>query len=500
MTTATRSKSTRLAGAGLRSARWLIPGLFPVLYVIAHHTLGPLSPGFAVLTLLNSLACLLLLGQLSKPAERTLWAWIGLAVFLDGDFLKMIVLARRLDDPAYVARLYPELVWLTRAKLLQGYSWMTLGFVVYCLAAAVALSRSSKARASSQPDSSKVRLRLDITLDLAVGVFLVYLLATLLQVKSGYGVLGARNQGLSGPVGATLTLYRRYLTPALLLLALWIFDRRKPMLARVVTSAILVGGIIDAFATSSRGSLVTFMLPVFFLFILTRRLTPSRRAFIAGTAIAGIVLFSIISAIRFGTSSKGANRSSLPSVEELVGSGTVVLARVQGAEGVWFALPFADTGLSVSRTVHFLHPPTMRDYYTYSVVGVTKPNTYEAPGLMGAFMIIGGAGGLIVLMIGFVYLVERSWSRIGRGFKTWPVALALTGSYLVGFMGEGTLQLGDLVKLALVIFTCEVVYTRVLGRRNVRSRPQGEAFAELRARRTSGEQTAPAQRPAIAGP
>jgi hypothetical protein len=500
MSTATRSKTTGLARAGLRSARWLILGVFPILYVIAHHTLGPLSPGFAVLTLLDALACALLLGQLSKPAERTLWAWIGLAVFVDGDFLKMIILARRLDDPAYVATLYPQLEWLTRAQLLHGYSWMTLGFVVYCLAATIALSRSSSARGSSEPDSSIVRLRLDLTLDLAAGVFLIYLLATLLQVKSGYGVLGASNQGLSGPVGATLTLYRRYLTPALLLLALWMFDRRKPMLARLVTLAILVAGVIDAFATSSRGSLVAFMLPVFLLFILTRRLTPSRRAFIGGTAIAGIVLFSIISAIRFGTSSTSVKGNSVPSISELVGSGTVVLARVQGAEGVWFALPFADTGLSLSRTVHFLHPPTMRDYYTYSVVGVTKPNTYEAPGLMGAFMIIGGAGGLIVLMIGFVFLVERSWSRIGRRFKTWPVALALTGSYLVGFMGEGTLLLGDLVKLGLVILTCELVYTRVLGRRKDPSRPRGDASPERGTRRRSGQQTAPAQRPAIAGP
>ncbi len=141
---------------------------------------------------------------------------------------------------------------------------------------------------------------------------------------------------------------------------------------------------------------------------------------------------------------------------------TSSLARVQscspgcrGPKGVWFALPFAHTGLSVSRTVHFLRPPTMRDYYTYAVVGVTQPNTYEAPGLMGAFMIVGGAGGVIVLMIGFVLLVERSWSRIARSFTTWPVALALTGSYLVGFIGEGTLLLGDLVKLALVIVTCE---------------------------------------------
>jgi hypothetical protein len=398
----------------------------------------------------------------------------------------MIILARRLDDPAYIASLYPEIEWLTRETLLHGYSWMTLGFVTYCVAAAAALSRSSRPRAAPQPSASTVRLRRDLTFDLAAAVFLVYLLATLLQVKSGYGVLGASNRGLSGPVGALLTLYRRYLTPALLLLALWIFDKRKPMLARLVIGAVLLAGVIDAFATSSRGSLVTFMLPVFLLFILTRRLTPARRAFVAGTVVAVIVLFSIISAIRFNSTSANAAGGSVPSVQKLVGSGTVVLARVQGAEGVWFGLPFAETGLSLSRTVHFLRPPTMRNYYTYSVVGVTKANTFEAPGLIGAFMIIGGAGGVILFMAVFVFLVARGWSRIARTFETWPVALALTGSYLVGFIGEGTLLLGDLVKLLLVIFVCETLYTRLLGRRKVR--------------RANGEHTAPAHRPAIAGP
>lgn len=476
---------------GLRSARWLVLGVFPILYIVSLHSLGPLSPWFAVLTLVNALACAVLLTQLGRPASRALWAWIGLAVFLDGDFFKMMVLARRLNDPDYIASLYPELEWLTRQTLLHGYSWMTLGFVTYCVVAALTLSRPARPRVSSLPDRARVLLRADFTLDMAALVFLAYLLATLLQVKSGYGVLGAGNQGLSGPIGAVLTLYRRYLTPALLLLALWIFDRRNPLLAGLVTLSILVAGVVDAFATNSRGSVIAFMAPVLLLFLLTRRFTAPRRAFIAGAAIAVVVLFPIISAIRFHTGSATDGRS-VPALHELVGSGTVVLARVQGAEGVWFGLPFGGTPLGLSRTVRFLRPPTMRNYYTYSVVGVTEPNTFEAPGLIGAFMIIGGAGGVIVLMSGFVLLVDLGWTRIAKSFETWPVALALSASYLLGFVSEGTLLLGELVKLGLVIVTVELVYTRLLGR--------NKRVGRRRHARANGEQDAPAQRPAITGP
>lgn len=478
-------------GVGLRSLRWLVLGVFPVLYVIANRALAPLSPWFAALTLLGALSCALLLVQLAKPPSQTLWAWVGLFVFIDGDFFKMIILARRLHDPTYIASLYPELESLTRETILHGYAFMTLGFITYCVVAAAALTRTSRPRIAPQPDQSRVRLRTDLTLDLAAGVFLVYLLATLLQVKSGYGVLGATNQGLSGPIGTFLTLLRRYLTPALLLLSLWIFDRRNPALARFVALSILMAGVIDAFATNSRGSVVAFMTPVFLLYIVTGRVTMPRRAFVVATAVAIVVLFPIISALRFHTkSSTNAEGQTIPAIQELVGSGTVVLARVQGAEGVWFAVPFADTEFSVSRTAHFLHSTTLRDYYTYTVVGVTQPNTYEAPGLIGAFMIIGGNAGVVILMAGFVLLVERSWSFIARRFQTWPVGLALTASYLLGFISEGTLLVGDLVKLALVVVTCELVYTRLLGR--------AKSLSDIG--RDSGEHTEPAQKPAITGP
>src|SRR5215212_742269 len=109
------------------SARWLVLTVFLLGY-LASRDIEWDAPGgdwlFLILTVLSVAACALLLTRLHGPATETLWAWVVLAVLLDGCFVKLYWIASNLQDAEFLVRYYPELVWLNNSQLLDGYGWM----------------------------------------------------------------------------------------------------------------------------------------------------------------------------------------------------------------------------------------------------------------------------------------------------------------------------------------------------------------------------------------
>ena len=440
-----------------KRARWALLGIFPLVYVVVAAGSGSGDKSLLPLTALNAAACALLLSQLRGPARRNLWAWVPLLVFLDGYFLKIAWFSSKLDSPYFIDLYYPELRWVTTGRILSAYPLLTLGFVTFCVvASAFLLGGGAKGPRESGP---ALELRVNNALHLVVIVTLLYALATMVQYRLGYGFAGVANPVLPLHLGTILTFFRRNLAPGLLLLAIWAFDDSHPTRANVLAVVLLVCGVVDGLISASRGSMFYFVAPVFVLWILTKRFTLKRVAVASAALVLTVVLIPTITSLRL----RSINQSSAevlvaPTAKTLTDSSIAALGRVAagGVDGIWYALDVKSRTFSVGRLVELLKPRALTTFYTYSVVHVRIANDFRAPGIMGAFVIIGGGTGLVVLMALLLALLRTVWSLLSRA-RTWPVALALGTLTIFGFVTDGTLDAMLFVKLLLVVGACELV-------------------------------------------
>jgi hypothetical protein len=271
--------------------------VFPLGYLSCERSLAPLDGSFFWLTVLDMAACALLLSRLSAPLTKTLWAWAILLVYIDGLFLKMFWFSWKINSPEYINARYGEQRWVGRARILEGYSWMTFGFVVFCAAAAAVITRS---RTSPEPVREAQRpLMGRQALHLLVGVFAVYLLTSLIQVRLGLGLLGGAASSLPLHLGTLINLFRQDLAPGLMLLCVWVLDRVDRQWGMFATGVIIVSAMIDSYLSTSRGILLLTVLPIYFLWLLTGRMTRGRKAGLAVVALAVVVLFPTITALRY---------------------------------------------------------------------------------------------------------------------------------------------------------------------------------------------------------
>lgn len=442
----------------LSGARWALCCVFLLGYLASERSLGPLNSSFLVLTVLNTTALAMLLTRLSAPLEKTLWVWSCLLVLLTGLFLKMFWFAWNIDAPQYINANFPELRWVDRERVLSAYPWATLGFVTFCVAAAACLTWS---RHLNPPVGPKGRRELvGASIHIVVLLTILYLASSLVQLRLGYGLLGANNPVLPGRLGTFLTFFRQSAVPGLLLLCLWVLDRSKPGWARFTAMSIVGTGLIDALISTSRGSLPYLAAPILLLWVLTNRLSRQRKVALIAVALIAVVLFPILSASRYRRiTQSGGEKSGSPSVKEIVDSAFFIVTRPSGAEGVWYGVDHRGE-FTPSRVLTFLRPGAMTTYYTRNIVGVRQANDNRAPGIIGALMILGGAAGVVVMMIGLVFTLQGLWA-VFRRLQCWPVALALAAPAFAVFFSGG-LDFILLSKLCLQVVGCEIVYRKLL--------------------------------------
>lgn len=440
-------------------SRWILLSIFLVGYLVCDRVMGPLDRSFLGLTVLNVGALTLLLTRLDGALRDTLWAWSALFVFLTGVFLKMFWFVSKLNDPGYVNRVFPELRWVSDRTILSSYPWATLGFVTFCVAAWVALGWSTPPSRPRRP--REVRELTGATLHTVVGFFLAYLVATLVQVRLGYGVLGVANPSVPGRVGTLLTLFRQYVVPGVLLLCLWVFDRRRRNYAHLTTGLIVLVALLNAAISTSRGVFPLTVASILLLWILTDRLTRQRRIVMITLALIAVVLFPVLSLNRYQKVAQAQGERATPSISTLTNAAFFMVTRPTGIEGVWQALDHRGR-FSLPRVLHFMRPQVMTNYYTQSVVRVSRANDNRAPGVTGALMIMGGSGAVVVLMVLFVAFFQLAW-RFLASLEAWPVLLALAGPVVAAFVSESPDPL-LIVKLAVQIAICELLYRKVLRR------------------------------------
>jgi hypothetical protein len=443
-----------------RDARWLILGVFLVGFVICQDVLGSLGSTFTALTVLDAAACAILLTRLGGPLRRTFWAWLGLVLMLDGYFLRMYWFVYHLNNPVYINKYYSELRWVTKARILAAYPWASAGFITFCLLTSVALSVGL-----GDPETLSRRQRrpaLPAWTQLVLMLFLLYLLASLLQYRVGYGVRGVANPSLPLHLGTIVTLLREDLIPGLLVLSLWIFDGRDRRWTVVTLSLIFTCGVVDSLLSTSRGELILFTAPVFVLWAMTGRFTRQRKASLAVVLVAALVLVPIVSAFRVqkitGTASSTTNPTSVESVTQ---SAFFFVDRIGtgGIEAVWYALDHKGAP-SVTQTLHFLRPHVFTNYYTSEIVGVQAANDYRSSGMFGAFIIIGSGLILILGTLTVVALLTGLWRALMR-LDCWPVALSLASVTVALIYADPTGALAAILKLMIEVVACEVIYRRL---------------------------------------
>jgi hypothetical protein len=433
--------------------------IFLVGYLACQDALGNLGPSFFALTVLDAAACALLLARLSGPLERTLWAWIGLLLLLDGYFARMYWFAYHLNRPLYINKYYLELRWVTRARIVAGYPWATLGFVIFCLTAAGMLSF-----AQAVPTQVRDRPRtgpLEPWCRLIIALFVVYVLASLVQIRLGFGVRGLANPSLPFRLGTIITFLREAFIPSLLLLGVWVFDGCDRRWTRTTIWMLLISGIVDSLLSTSRGELLLFTMPIFALWAITGRFTRGRKRALTVVLLIATILVPIVSAIRVHRISGTAAPATHISVETLAQSAFFLGERAGsgGIEAIWYALDHKGNP-SVSTALHYLHPYVFTKFYTQEIVGVSAANDFRSSGMFGAFIIIGSSVVLILFTIGVVVLTWSLWTVLRRA-RTWPVALSLSTVTIMLMIADPTGAVLTLPKLLLQVGLCEVVYRRL---------------------------------------
>ena len=454
------------------SARWGLLLIFLAGYLACNRTIGPLDRSFLPFTLLNTAALALLLSRLGDPLRRTLWAWAVLLVLLTGVFAKMFWFTARINDAGYVNRTFVGLRWVNRERILEAYPWVTLGFVTFCVAtwAALTWSRSLRPRRRRQV----ARESAGVSLHLVVVSFLLYLVLSLVQVSLGYGVLGLANPTIPGRLGTVLTLLRQQIIPAALLLSMWVLDRQKPQWAKIPMLLIVLAGVTDALVTTSRGALPATAAPILLLWVLTGRVTRQRKMAIIAIGLTALILFPVVSADRQRRRSQTPGERALPSAQAIVDAAFFMLIRPTGVEGIWHGYDHRGA-FSPQRIVRFLRPRVMTNHYTRTVVRVRAANDNRAPGLIGALMIMGGSGAVVVMMVATTFLLQWMWTLLYR-LESWPVALALAGPAIAVFVSGG-LEWLFLAKFALQALACEVLYRKLLRRQDGSQRNLDAAMA-----------------------
>jgi hypothetical protein len=463
-------RGTNALLAKLIGCRWVLLVIFlePVFDPISPFTLADGYAGLVGLMFVSMAACALLLSRLDRPMGETLWAWVLLGLFLRGYYLKSFGMAWKVIEPGF-QQPNPELDWVSIHTIAAGFRYITPAFAVVCVASWLALGAR---RRSSRPPAAAAENLGRKSIELAVGAVMLAAGVGLMQAWLGIGIMGVDYQRLPFRLDTVLFRLRTDIAPPLILLTIWMTDRSRSRGTRlVVLAAPLALALVDCIVTTSRGSFVKLGLPVFFLWLVSGRLTWRRAQLLAVIGAITFLLYPFATALRWvrmqGT---GLNWQAVATAagvawgEDAVGSfsaNTELAAdRIGGADGVWFAMGDMPDGIDVGRIMSHLFVEPVHVYFTREVVGIVTPADLRAPGLVGLAMLLGGVPGVILIPAAFVGAIRLLWASLSR-LRTAPVALSFVSMTLILIVMEGTLTLGLVVTPLIGVGVTEWVYRKL---------------------------------------
>jgi hypothetical protein len=442
-------------------ACWSLVGVVLVGAWVCRTNLGPDAATWMLLTAANALALGLAIGGL-RQAEVPPVMFAGvLAVFLIGGIFQLYVFSYNVvRSPVFITSQAPFHGHFSGADVARAYELVTLGFVLFCLMAAVLVSVPVRMPLPRFSNLTRYDLLTSVLVWSAIG----YAGVLAIQMAFRIGQAALYNRPLPFHLVTITLFYQRHMFPALLLLGLWVFDGRKPK----SSYACLVGmGLLTAsvsFAATSRGAILRFGMPVVFLWLLMGRFTKLRKLLVVGAFLVYLVSAPVLSTLRV-TRVHEATGVVRPAVTTSPFSGDSLnyemahlVFRVGGTGSLLFAQQHAQS-LSIGGLGRVIGPEGLTDYYTHEVVGLPVNTTIKAslaPTLIGMGTMVGGAAGLVVVLALTVLGLDQLWRWMARRLWTWPVAVALLAGAAVGFFSEGVPV--TVYKTLLSIGVVEVLY------------------------------------------
>ncbi len=255
----------------------------------------------------------------------------------------------------------------------------------------------------------------------------------------------------------------------MLLLGLWVFDRRSPKQTYLCLLGMVLVIANASYLSTSRGAVIGYSLSVLFLWLLTGRFTKFRKSLLIATVVVYLVLSPVLSVLRV-TRVNAANGTERPtgsasplSSQSLNYELTHFVFRVGGTGSLLYAMKSAKD-LSPGGLVSAYRPAGLTSYYTHEVVGIPVSPTIKtslAPTVIGLGTMIGGPAGLVLMLVVTVLALDQLWRWMARNMRTWPVAMTILAGSALGFFSEGVPV--NLYKSLLVIAAVELLYRHVAG-------------------------------------
>lgn len=386
-----------------------------------------------------------------RVGNSFVWAFVIYLVI--GTVPKIASLSGMLSNPDDMARNNPELAFLTYSDLAHALILvvMALGICMLLILAVPTSTPPGSEFAEQVPNLGSLR-------NFLVATVLIGGLAIGLAKAFHLGALGQAPVRLPFGAATIITRCESDVAPDLAILALYYAVRLQRYERSVLVLNVLLA-VGRAFVTTSRGTIPLCAVSILVVYALSARQMAGSRALVRVGAIfaVGLLLFPILSSTRTHQITGVAAPSSSLSVGEIL---LLSLTRVQGADGILqmshseATIPHVGTLEAFSGSQMTLSP-----YYTTKIVGVTRPDDFRSPGIIGAALILGGFHWWPLALIGVIGI----FLLLGR-FALRRGPRVVMAAILVGFAdnyNEGTMAVLPIVMFVLVLLGIGFIHERL---------------------------------------
>jgi hypothetical protein len=388
--------------------------------------------------------------------------WFLVVAIVVGHLPRLAALTSARRSPSTMARENFEALWVTYDDLTHALQTFTVALTiitVFILAIPLAPRRNTFDGALL-PDHR--RLKALILASAALGA-VALALGTVLDLAS----LGQSVVRLPFGLDTVINRTRSNIAPGLALLALFYAIR----LGRYERGAIMVlvglaGG--SAFLTTSRGTIFLTALSIMLMYTFAAAGPSRRRGFlIVGVLVLlGLLAFPILSALRGERISGEQHFAWTSGVHGVQYTAERVVTRVQGADGLLFMQREQERARADSLSEKFSGSSlSLGPYYTREIVGVTAPNDFRSPGILGASLLIAGPSLLPFTILLFFSIALAAAHALGnRGVSA--VSTVLIAGYMFD-LNEGNLSVRPMSFFVLTVLFLAAAH-RVITNQTVR--------------------------------
>ena len=432
---------------GLRF-RWLVPLLFALGYASTAQAFRFNGAEYFVLSLVSAIAGTILVSGLDAPARSTFHIWLLLLVFCVGYYAQFFFLA---VNPQIYQGLLLTPASTSETALIAAYRTTTLAFLAFCLTAwALLVKRGRKAAVIRGPAVGvTVGSARSACTSLLVAIMLLEAATAYVAWQSRIAVMGAQAGALPYRLAGAIFYTRLIILPGLLLLLVWLSDCcRLRVLFRAALCILLVHSCADAVLRSSRGTLITALVGLFFLFVLSRAMTRRRLAWIAAGLAISLLLFPVLTSYRNARIADPAQiaaplqvgfsraYSSEAKGETVTNTAYAVFFRLTGMASL---VPAAASG-TAPLGIENANQVTL--YFNRAILGIPASwMNSVAPSLVGWFYIVAGNVGVCLGIAAFVVLAQMVWRVLSSSrILAQPVAQSLFLMLLLLVSTDGVLE------------------------------------------------------------